>query len=117
MGRVMGPDYPAFKKMVEAPPALDEETKVMYEMPVVRSIDDTRAIVSRLRYVMEDPGAQIASAGMPYVIDKLSSNGNRPDRVRLPGFTNMAYHTLPSYQRSSTSIRIGAPGRGRDGSA
>src|SRR3546814_10366411 len=27
MGRLMWPDYPAFKKMVEAPPALDEETK------------------------------------------------------------------------------------------
>src|SRR3546814_11920436 len=91
MGRVMGPDYPAFKKMVEAPPALDEETKVMYEMPVVRSIDDTRAIVSRLRYVMEDPGAQIASAGLQFVIDQLSSNGTRPDLVRLPGFTNVEY--------------------------
>lgn len=96
MGRLMWPDYPAFKKMVEAPPALDEETKVMYEMPVVRSIDDTRAIVSRLRYVMEDPGAQIASAGMQFVIDQLSSNGNRPDLVSLPGFTNVEYPKLPA---------------------
>src|SRR3546814_12835413 len=95
--------------MVEAPPALDEETKVMYEMPVVRSIDDTRAIVSRLRYVLEDTGAQIASAGMQFVIDQLSSPGNRPHLVRLPGFTHVEYPKLTACQRSPASIRIGAP--------
>lgn len=91
MSRLMWPDYPAFKKIVEAPPALEDDTQFMYEMPVVRSIKDTRAIVARLRYVMEDPGAQIASAGMQFVIDQLSTNGNRPELVELPGFTDVEY--------------------------
>ncbi|NIJ37429.1 hypothetical protein FHR22_002113 [Sphingopyxis panaciterrae] len=91
MGRVLWPDYPAFRKAVEAPPAIDSDTKFMYEMPVVRSVNDKRAIVSRMRYVMEDPGAQIASAGMQFVIDQLCANGNRPDLVEIPGFTDVDY--------------------------
>src|SRR3546814_14652194 len=41
MGRLLWPVYTAFKKMDEAAHALDDATKVLYEMPVVRpSADD-----------------------------------------------------------------------------
>jgi hypothetical protein len=40
---------------------------------------------------MEDPAAQIATAGMQFVLDQLSANGNRPELVEIPGFTHTTY--------------------------
>ncbi|WP_434450002.1 DUF5624 domain-containing protein [Lentzea sp. E54] len=97
MSRLMWPDYPAFEKRIDQSPVVDDDTQVVNSMPIVRSVQDKRAIVSRLRYVMEDPGAQIATAGMQFVVDQLSANGNRPELVELPGFT---YTTYPAASRA-----------------
>lgn len=91
MSRVIWPGYPAFEKRIDPAPVVDAGTQVVEAMPRVRSVDDKRAIVTRLRYVMEDPGAQIATAGMQFVLDQLSANGNRPELVELPGFTDVTY--------------------------
>ncbi|WEK02323.1 MAG: DUF5624 domain-containing protein [Candidatus Sphingomonas phytovorans] len=91
MSRLMWPDYPAYKKPVEAPPVVDPETRIVSEIPMVRSVNDRRAIVTRLRYVMEDPAQQIAMAGSQFMIDQLCANGNRPDLVEIPGFTHISY--------------------------
>jgi hypothetical protein len=91
MSRLMWPDYPAFEKRIDQAPVVDDDTEVVDAMPRVRSVDDKRAIVTRLRYVMEDPGAQIATAGVQFVLDQLSANGNRPELVELPGFTHTTY--------------------------
>ncbi|UJW32018.1 DUF5624 domain-containing protein [Saccharothrix sp. AJ9571] len=91
MSRLMWPDYPAFEKRIEQAPVVDDDTEVVNAMPIVRSANDKRAIVTRLRYVMEDPAAQIATAGMQFVLDQLSANGNRPKLVELPGFTHTTY--------------------------
>ncbi|MDQ7808553.1 DUF5624 domain-containing protein [Amycolatopsis sp. A133] len=91
MSRLMWPDYPAFEKRIDRAPVVDDDTEVVTAMPIVRSVDDKRAIVTRLRYVMEDPAAQIATAGMQFVLDQLSANGNRPELVELPGFTDTTY--------------------------
>jgi hypothetical protein len=96
MSRLMWPDYPAFEKRIDPAPVVDDDTEVINAMPTVRSVDDKRAIVSRLRYVMEDPAAQIATAGLQFVLDQLSTNGNRPELVELPGFT---YTTYPAAAR------------------
>ncbi|MFJ5987110.1 DUF5624 domain-containing protein [Lentzea sp. NPDC092896] len=91
MSRVMWPDYPAFRRTIDRAPVVDDDTQVINAMPVVRSVDDKRAIVSRLRYVMEDPAAQLATAGSQFMLDQLSANGNRPDLVEIPGFTHTTY--------------------------
>lgn len=91
MSRLMWPGYPAFRKEVGQAPVVDADTEVVDAMPRVRSVHDKRAIVTRLRYVMEDPGAQIATAGMQFVLDQLSANGNRPELVEIPGFTHTTY--------------------------
>jgi hypothetical protein len=91
MSRLMWPDYPAFEKRIDQAPVVDPDTEVVDAMPRVRSVHDKRAVVTRLRYVMEDPGAQIATAGMQFVLDQLSANGNRPELVELPGFTGITY--------------------------
>jgi hypothetical protein len=95
MSRLMWPDYPAFEKRIDQAPVVDDDTQVVDAMPIVRSVDDKRAIVTRLRYVMEDPGAQIATAGMQFVLDQLSANGNRPELVEIPGFTHTTYPAGP----------------------
>lgn len=91
MSRLMWPDYPAFKKAVETPPVVDPDTQIVTEIPMVRSVHDRRAIVSRLRHVMEDPAQQIAMAGSQFMIDQLCANGNRPELVEIPGFTHIDY--------------------------
>ncbi|GAA4665396.1 MULTISPECIES: DUF5624 domain-containing protein [Amycolatopsis] len=91
MSRLLWPDYPAFEKRIDQAPVVDADTEVVNAMPVVRSVDDKRAIVTRLRYVMEDPGAQIATAGVQFVLDQLIANGNQPELVELPGFTGTTY--------------------------
>jgi hypothetical protein len=94
MSRLMWADYPAYEKSVEHPPVVDPETRTVLEIPKVRSVHDRRAIVTRLRYVMEDPAQQIAMAGSQFMIDQLCANGNRPERVEIPGFTHIEYPRL-----------------------
>lgn len=91
MSRLMFPGYPAFKPSAESSPVVDADTQIITQMPMVRSINDRRAIVSRLRLVMEDPGQQIATAGTQFIVDQLGANGNNPKLVEIPGFTYAEY--------------------------
>jgi hypothetical protein len=95
MSRLMWADYPAFRKSVENPPVVDPETQSVSEIPMVRTVHDRRAIITRLRYVMEDPAQQIAMAGSQFMVDQLCANGNRPELVEIPGFTYVEYPRLP----------------------
>lgn len=92
MGRLMFEGYPAFHRSVAASPVIDADTLQACELPYVGSIDDRRAIITRLRFVMEDPAQQLANAGAQFVIDQLCANGNDPCRVLVPGFDNIDYH-------------------------
>ena len=95
MGRIMYRDYPAFRRTVQAAPVVDADTDSVSEIPTVRSADDRRAIITRLRFVMEDPAQQLANAGAQFIVDQLCANGNRPADVIVPGFTNTVYPRLP----------------------
>lgn len=91
VGRLMYEDYPAFRPRIEEAPVVDETTRWVSELPAVRSSDDRRAIITRLRLVMEDPGQQLANAAAQYIVDALCAVDNQPDRVVVPGFTNTDY--------------------------
>lgn len=91
MGRLMFEGYPAFQRSVTAPPVIDAETSELSELPLVRSVDDRRAIITRLRFVMEDPAQQLANAGAQFIVDQLCANGNDPHSVLVPGFDNIDY--------------------------
>ncbi len=95
MGRIMYADYPAFRRTIEAAPVIDADTDSITEIPMVRSADDRRAIITRLRFVMEDPAQQLANAGAQFIVDQLCANGNRPADVVVPGFTNTVYPRRP----------------------
>ena len=94
MGRIMYEGYPAFHRDLESPAVVDADTRSVTQIPTVRSADDRRAIVTRLRFVMEDPGQQLANAGAQFIVDQLCDNGNRPEAVVVPGLTGVRYPRL-----------------------
>lgn len=94
MARLMFAGYPAFRERVDTAPVIDSETLEAAELPHVRSASDRRAIITRLRFVMEDPAQQLANAGAQFMIDQLCSNGNDPSRVVVPGLDNVSYPSL-----------------------
>lgn len=91
MGRLMYEGYPAFQRNINAAPVVSAGTQVLSELPKVQSPDDRRGFVTLLRFVMEDPGQQLANASAHYIIDQLCANGNRPSDVQVPGFTKTVY--------------------------
>ena len=91
MGRVMFDGYPAFHRPMQSAPVVDAATRSISELPQVRSEADRRAIITRLRFVMEDPAQQLVNAGAQFVVDQLCAHDNDPSRVVIPGFTNLDY--------------------------
>ncbi len=77
--------------MIKQRLVIDAKTESLGVLPTVQSPEDRRAIVTRLRFVMEDPGQQLANATAQYIIDQLCACDNRPADVVVPGFTNMNY--------------------------
>jgi|SRR5450631_1713855 hypothetical protein len=76
LSRSMFEGYPSFKAKVRPP---------------LRSPDDRFTAITRLRLVMEDPRQLLANSVASYIIDQLSDCGNRPEKVFIPGFTNVTY--------------------------
>ena len=91
VGRAMFEGYPAFKPVINSAPVIDATTQSIGELPAVRSPYDRRAIITRLRFVMEDPAQQLANSVAHYIIDQLSACNNRPADVVIAGFTNVSY--------------------------
>jgi hypothetical protein len=91
VGRAMFEGYPAFRPLINSGPVIDARTQSIGEMPAVRSPEDRRAIMTRLRFVMEDPAQQLANSVAHYIIDQLCTCGNRPADVVVAGFTNVTY--------------------------
>ncbi|MDB5871213.1 MAG: hypothetical protein JWQ07_655 [Ramlibacter sp.] len=91
VGREMYAGYPSFKPMIENGPVIDETTQSISEMPAVQSADDRRAVMTRLRFVMEDPAQQLANSVARYIVDALCASNNTPAEVVVPGFTNIDY--------------------------
>jgi hypothetical protein len=91
VGRAMFEGYPSFKTAINDPPIIEETTKSLTQLPAIRSPDDRRAIMTRLRFVMEDPAQQLVNSVADYIIDQLCANGNRASGVVVGGFTNIIY--------------------------
>jgi Domain of unknown function (DUF5624) len=91
VGREMFEGYPAFEPAINSAPVIDANTRSIGEMPAVRSPDDRRAVMTRLRFVMEDPAQQLANSVAHYIIDQLCASNNRPADVTVAGFSNVTY--------------------------
>ena len=62
-------------------------------MPVVRSPDDMRAPVTRLRVGLEDPRQLLSGADVDVAIAALAAAGWDPARGVVPGLTSAYYAT------------------------
>ena len=96
MSRLMFAGYPSFSKSIEEPPVIEPGTKTLRAMPRLRSPDDRATALTRLRFVMEDPTQLLSNSVAHFVIDQLCESDNQPQRVVIPGFSNVTYPTRRS---------------------
>jgi hypothetical protein len=92
LARRMFEGFPAFEPTLRPAPTVNAGgAGVLNEMPSLRSPDDRFTAITRLRMVMEDPGQLLANSVASYIVDQLCECGNQPEKVSIPGFTNVAY--------------------------
>ena len=91
VGREMFKGYPAFEPAVNVAPTVNEGTHSLSEMPAIRSLQDRRGLITRLRFVMEDPAQQLSNAVAHYILDQMREDSVDPGAVFVPGFTDVEY--------------------------
>jgi hypothetical protein len=94
LGELMFAEYPAYSPAgVHFPDVGDLDVTEVNEMPVVHSADDMRALVTRLRVVLEDPRQLLSGAVIDLAVDALSNVCWDPTKVVVPGLTGVRYPT------------------------
>ncbi|HEY6492568.1 MAG TPA: DUF5624 domain-containing protein [Trebonia sp.] len=91
LGETMFAGYPRFASGQALAPDLDEGLTEVTEMPLVHSPRDMRALVTRMRVVLEDPRQMVSSSVIDYAVEQLVATGNDPARVVVPGLDGVAY--------------------------
>ena len=81
VARELFPDHPGYRF----------EPTAAESMPPITSVNDRDATTARLRRIMEDPSQLLSNCVADYIVDQLQANGNHPERVEIPGFTNVTY--------------------------
>lgn len=94
LGGMMFGAYPRYAPSgVRFPDIADPAVTEVSEMPVVRYPDDIRALVTRLRVVMEDPRQLLSGAVIDVAVEALAEADWDPGRVVVPGLTGVTYPT------------------------
>jgi hypothetical protein len=94
LGELMFTGYPRYSPQdVRFPDISDPTITEVGEMPVVRSPDDMRALVTRLRVVLEDPRQLLSGAVIDVAVEALTATGWDPTAVVVPGLTGVCYPT------------------------
>jgi hypothetical protein len=83
--------YPCFVPAREMPLYLSSATREVDRLPAVRDVRDREALITRLRFVLEDPSQLLSNVAADYVIDQLATNGYDPGKVFIAGFTDTDY--------------------------
>jgi hypothetical protein len=94
LGETMFPGYPRFTPgSVAAPDVSDPAVIEVSEMPLIRDADDFRAMVTRLRVVLEDPRQLLSACVTDFAVAQLVEYDNDPTKVTVPGLDNINYPT------------------------
>jgi hypothetical protein len=94
LGATMFDGYPRYAPAgVRFPDVGDTSVTEVSEMPVIRSPDDMRALVTRLRVVLEDPRQLLSGCVTDFAVASLAAAGHDPARVVVPGLTGVHYPT------------------------
>jgi Domain of unknown function (DUF5624) len=92
IARKMFEGYPQFEPARAPTTHVDPGGRqVVHDMPSLRSPEDRFTAIARLRITMEDPRQLLANSVASYIIDQLCECDNHPERVFIPGFTNVTY--------------------------
>ena len=91
MADPMFASYPRFEPARDAPLYLSSDTLQVDRLPTVRDVRDREALITRLRFVLEDPSQLLSNAAADYVIDQLATHGYDPAKVFIAGFTDIDY--------------------------
>lgn len=95
LGPLMYEGYPRYEAASTTRPRLHADTQAVAEMPAIAGPDDWRALVTRLRVVLEDPRQLLSGCVTDYAVDQLQAHGNDPRRITVPGLDNVLYPPLP----------------------
>jgi hypothetical protein len=100
LGETMFPGYPRFTPgRVAAADVSDPAVIEVSEMPLIRDADDFRAMVSRLRVVLEDPRQLLSACVTDFAVAQLVQHDNDPTKVTVPGLDNINYPTADGGER------------------
>jgi hypothetical protein len=78
---------------VRFPDLSDTTINEVSEMPIIHSATDMRAMVTRLRVVLEDPRQLLSGCVTDFAIASLAAVDNDPTQVVVPGLTGVHYPT------------------------
>jgi hypothetical protein len=94
LGGLMFTGYPRYSPQgVRFPDISDPAITEVAEMPVVHRPDDMRALVTRLRVVLEDPRQLLSGAVTDVAVAALTAADWNPAAVVVPGLTGVHYPT------------------------
>ncbi|HWG28645.1 DUF5624 domain-containing protein [Actinospica sp.] len=94
LGGRMFEGYPRYAPAsVSFPDVHDPAVTEISEMPAVRTRDDMRSLVTRLRMVMEDPRQLLSGAVTDLAVEALGQADWDPADVYVPGLTDVHYPT------------------------
>jgi hypothetical protein len=94
LGQVMFDGYPRYAAgRVATPDVSDPTVTEISEMPLIHGPRDMRAMVTRLRMVLEDPRQLLSGCVTDYAVSQLVAAGNDPTKVVVPGLSGITYPT------------------------
>lgn len=95
LGDLMFHGYPRYMPEQRDTPDLSDVTITeISEMPVIHGPDDRRAMVTRLRMVLEDPRQLLSGCVTDYAVSQLVAANNDPTEVVVPGLDDVTYPTI-----------------------
>lgn len=88
---LMYPGYPRFAPPPVVGPDLEPETETVTEMPRIKSPDDWRTMLTRMRLSLEDARQLQASGVTDYMAEQLIARDNDPSKIVIPGLDGEEY--------------------------
>jgi hypothetical protein len=94
LGAMMYAGYPRYvHEGLAAPDVSDPGVSEVTEMPVIHSASDMRAMVTRMRVLLEDPRQLLSGCVTDFAVASLAAADNDPTRVVVPGLSGVHYPT------------------------
>ena len=94
LGEVMYAGYPRYVPQTAGVVDIsDPRVTEVSELPHIHSADDTRAMYTRLRVLLEDPRQLLSGCVTDFAVRSLYEVDNDPSKVVVPGLSGMVYPT------------------------